>query len=123
MHTDFTPVASTLGGMIIGLAAALLLAFNGRIAGISGILGGFLEAGEGWSWRGLFLLGMILGGLGLTAGDERRYTLSVLTAVLGGGMSSRLFQEVREKRGLAYAVYCFASSHADAGVFGLYAGC
>src|SRR5690606_6619796 len=42
-------------------------AFNGRIAGISGILGGFLEAGEGWSWRGLFLLGMILGGLGLTA--------------------------------------------------------
>jgi uncharacterized protein len=65
MHTDFTPIASTLGGMLIGLAAALMLAFNGRIAGISGILGGFLEAGEGWSWRGLFLLGMILGGLGI----------------------------------------------------------
>ncbi|HVI02923.1 MAG TPA: YeeE/YedE family protein [Enhygromyxa sp.] len=67
MHTDFTPLASTLGGMIIGLAAAVMLAFNGRIAGISGILGGFLEAGEGWSWRGLFLLGMVLGGLGLLA--------------------------------------------------------
>lgn len=65
MHTDFTPIASTLGGMLIGLAAALMLAFNGRIAGISGILGGFLEAGEGWTWRGLFLLGMLLGGLGL----------------------------------------------------------
>src|SRR5690606_6407718 len=47
--------------------AALLLAFNGRIAGISGILGGFIEAGEGWAWRGLFLLGMVVGGLGLGA--------------------------------------------------------
>lgn len=65
MHTDFTPLASTLGGMLIGLAAAVMLAFNGRIAGISGILGGLLEAGEGWRWRGRFLLGMVLGGLGL----------------------------------------------------------
>ena len=66
---------------------------------------------------------VILGGTGLTATDDRRFTLSVLSAVLGGGMSSRLFQEIREKRGLAYSVYCFASGHADAGVFGLYAGC
>lgn len=65
MHTDFTPLASTLGGMLLGLAAAAMLAFNGRIAGISGILAGFLEAREGWAWRGLFLLGMVLGGLGL----------------------------------------------------------
>jgi uncharacterized protein len=65
MHTDFTPIASTLGGMLIGLAAALMLAFNGRIAGISGILGGFVEGGEGWTWRGLFLIGMALGGIGL----------------------------------------------------------
>ena len=66
---------------------------------------------------------VILGGRGLTATDDRRFTLSVLSAVLGGGMSSRLFQEIREKRGLAYSVYCFASGHADTGVFGLYAGC
>ena len=66
---------------------------------------------------------VVVGGTGLTATDERRFTLSVLSAVLGGGMSSRLFQEVREKRGLAYSVYCFASGHADTGVFGLYAGC
>ena len=66
---------------------------------------------------------VILGGAGLTATDDRRFTLSVLSAVLGGGMSSRLFQEVREKRGLAYSVYCFSSGHADTGIFGLYAGC
>jgi predicted Zn-dependent peptidase len=66
---------------------------------------------------------VIVGTLGLTANDERRYVLSVLSAVLGGGMSSRLFQEIREKRGLAYSVYSFASGYSDAGWFGLYAGC
>ncbi|GAA4286749.1 pitrilysin family protein [Georgenia daeguensis] len=66
---------------------------------------------------------VLLGGPGIAAGDERRYALSVLTTVLGGGMSSRLFQEVREKRGLAYSTYAFASSYAEAGTFGLYAGC
>ncbi len=66
---------------------------------------------------------VILGGLGLLATDERRFTLSVLNAVLGGGMSSRLFQEVREKRGLTYSVYSFAAGYAESGYFGLYAGC
>ena len=66
---------------------------------------------------------VIVGCTSLTATDDRRFTLSVLNAVLGGGMSSRLFQEVREKRGLAYSTYSFASGHADTGVFGLYAGC
>ncbi|WP_159621822.1 M16 family metallopeptidase [Ruania rhizosphaerae] len=66
---------------------------------------------------------VLLGGLGLPAGDERRFEMSVLNAVLGGSMSSRLFQEVREKRGLAYAVYSFSGGFADAGMFGLYAGC
>jgi predicted Zn-dependent peptidase len=66
---------------------------------------------------------VILGGTGLTATDDRRFVLSVLNAALGGGMSSRLFQEVRERRGLAYSTYSFASGHADTGLFGLYAGC
>lgn len=66
---------------------------------------------------------LIIGMPGLTATDERRYALSVLNSALGGGMSSRLFQEVRERRGLAYSVYSFASGYSDAGVFGLYAGC
>jgi predicted Zn-dependent peptidase len=52
--------------------------------------------------------------------DPRRYALSLLNTVLGGNMSSRLFQEVREKRGLAYAVYSFIAAHVDTGMFGVY---
>jgi predicted Zn-dependent peptidase len=59
---------------------------------------------------------------GLSITDPRRYTFSLLNTILGGNMSSRLFQEVREKRGLAYSVYSFISSHGDAGMFGVYAG-
>jgi predicted Zn-dependent peptidase len=66
---------------------------------------------------------IMLGVPGIVAADDRRAHLSVLNSVLGGGMSSRLFQEVRERRGLAYSVYSFGSSYSDAGVFGLYAGC
>ena len=66
---------------------------------------------------------VVVGGTGLTATDDRRFALLVLNTALGGGMSSRLFQEIREKRGLAYSTYSFASGHADAGLFGLYAGC
>ncbi|WP_067505066.1 pitrilysin family protein [Actinoplanes sp. TFC3] len=66
---------------------------------------------------------LVLGGTGITRGDERRFALGVLNNVLGGGMSSRLFQEIREKRGLAYSVYSYGSQYADAGLFGVYAGC
>jgi len=66
---------------------------------------------------------IIMGCPSLVATDERRFVMSVLNAVLGGGMSSRLFQEIREKRGLVYSTYSFASSYADAGYFGMYAGC
>jgi len=66
---------------------------------------------------------VVLGMPGLSRTDERRWALGVLNTALGGGMSSRLFQEVREKRGLAYTVYSFTSSFADCGMFGVYAGC
>jgi len=61
--TEFTPISSTLGGLLIGLAAALLLIANGRVAGISGILGQFLWPEEGGqrSWRFAFLVGLPLG--------------------------------------------------------------
>ena len=62
-----------------------------------------------------------LGGVRRT--DERRYALGVLNAALGGGMSSRLFQGVREERGLAYSVFSFVSSFADTGYTGVYVGC
>jgi predicted Zn-dependent peptidase len=66
---------------------------------------------------------LVLGCRGLSRHDPRRFALGVLSAALGGGMSSRLFQRVREERGLAYSVYSFASGFADAGMFGVYAGC
>jgi predicted Zn-dependent peptidase len=59
---------------------------------------------------------------GLAVGDERLYSLQVFTNMLGGGMSSRLFQEVREKRGLCYAIHAFHMPYADTGLFALYAG-
>lgn len=66
---------------------------------------------------------LVIGVPGLDRSDERRYQLAVLNAALGGGMSSRLFQEVREKRGLVYSVYSFTQQFADAGLVGVYAGC
>lgn len=67
MITQFTPIASLIGGALIGLASAAMLAFNGRIAGISGIIGGLIQGGEDRGWRGMFVLGMLLGGLALQA--------------------------------------------------------
>jgi predicted Zn-dependent peptidase len=66
---------------------------------------------------------ILLGMPGVSRNDERRWALGVLSAALGGGMSSRLFQEIREKRGLAYSTYSFTSGYADCGMFGVYAGC
>ncbi|MGH3240949.1 MAG: M16 family metallopeptidase [Spirillospora sp.] len=66
---------------------------------------------------------IILGGPGVSRTDDRRFALGVLNAALGGGMSSRLFQEIREKRGLAYSVYSYTAQYADSGIFGVYAGC
>ncbi|MFD8869644.1 M16 family metallopeptidase [Streptomyces sp. NPDC059590] len=66
---------------------------------------------------------VVLGMPGIARTDDRRWALGVLNTALGGGMSSRLFQEVREKRGLAYSVYSYTSAFADCGLFGVYAGC
>jgi predicted Zn-dependent peptidase len=63
-----------------------------------------------------------LAGPGLARSDERRYAASLLDAIVGGTASSRLFQEIREKRGLAYAVYTYGSQYVDAGQVGLYVG-
>jgi predicted Zn-dependent peptidase len=63
-----------------------------------------------------------LGAPGIARDDERRYALRVLDNILGGTSSSRLFQEVRDKRGLAYAVFSFTSSYAETGQVGLYVG-
>jgi predicted Zn-dependent peptidase len=65
---------------------------------------------------------LCLGAPGIPRGDERRFVLRVLDTILGGSSSSRLFQEVREKRGLAYAVYSYSSQYVDTGQVGVYVG-
>jgi predicted Zn-dependent peptidase len=80
---------------------------------------------QGGNWqddRDLEQVNLVLGFAGVGYRDPDFYALSVLSALLGGGMSSRLFQEVREKRGLVYSIYTFPASYSDIGVFGIYAG-
>ena len=66
---------------------------------------------------------LFLGMPGVARDDKRRFAMGVMSAALGGGMSSRLFQEIREKRGLAYSVYSYAQQFAGSGFIGFYAGC
>jgi len=72
--------------------------------------------------RELEQLHLTLGWPGVSFHDDSYYAHQIYSTILGGGMSSRLFQEVREHRGLAYSVYSFSSSHAETGLFGIYAG-
>jgi predicted Zn-dependent peptidase len=65
---------------------------------------------------------LLLGFEGVGYQDPDFYTVAVLSTIFGGGMSSRLFQEIREKRGLVYSIYSFGSSYSDGGLFGIYAG-
>ncbi|MDP7345020.1 MAG: pitrilysin family protein, partial [Alphaproteobacteria bacterium] len=80
------------------------------------------EGGDGRASRELEQVHLVLGFDGIVYGDPDFYTLQLLSTLLGGGMSSRLFQEIRERRGLAYAIFTFASSYTDGGVFGIYCG-
>jgi predicted Zn-dependent peptidase len=66
---------------------------------------------------------LVLGGPAYARNDQRRFALGVLNNAVGGGMSSRLFQEIRERRGLAYSVYSYTNQYSDSGTFGVYAGC
>ncbi len=65
---------------------------------------------------------LVMGFEGLSYLDKKGYTAQILSMILGGGMSSRLFQEVRETRGLAYSIYAFNYMNFDSGIFGIYAG-
>jgi len=78
--------------------------------------------GEHRQGRDLEQLHLVLGFSGLPLGNSDYYAASVLSTAFGGGMSSRLFQEVREKRGLVYTIHSFAHSYRDGGLFGIYAG-
>lgn len=65
---------------------------------------------------------LCLGAPGISRSDRRRFAASLLDSILGGSASSRLFQEIREKRGMAYSVYTFASQYTDTGLIGIYVG-
>jgi predicted Zn-dependent peptidase len=78
--------------------------------------------GEGRFARELEQVHLVIGFDGITYTDPDYYVAAVLSQLLGGGMSSRLFQEIREKRGLVYSIHSFASSFSDGGIFGIYAG-
>jgi predicted Zn-dependent peptidase len=78
--------------------------------------------GEHREERDLEQLHLVVGFPGLPLGDPDYYAAQLLSTALGGGMSSRLFQEIREKRGLVYAIHSFAHGYSDGGLFGIYAG-
>ncbi|MEE2694389.1 MAG: pitrilysin family protein [Pseudomonadota bacterium] len=80
-------------------------------------VGGFIQ-----EKRDLDQMHLVLGFDGLAYDDDDYYALQVFSVLFGGGMSSRLFQKIREEKGLAYSVYSFATSYADSGLFGIYAG-
>jgi predicted Zn-dependent peptidase len=80
------------------------------------------RSGDARASRPFEQVNQVLGMRGMTRSDDRRYALGVLNAAFGGGSSSRLFQEVRERRGLAYSVYSFATSYSDAGMVGVSVG-
>jgi len=82
-----------------------------------------VRAGSARVERPFEQVNLVLGMEGLPRDDHRRFALGVLNTALGGGTSSRLFQEVREHRGLAYSVYSFASHYADSGLVGVAVGC
>ena len=86
------------------------------------VLDGIFSGGEHREYRDLEQLHLIFGFSGPAIGSSDFYAMSVLSNLLGGGMSSRLFQDIREKRGLAYSIDSFMSSYSDIGLFGVYAG-
>jgi predicted Zn-dependent peptidase len=83
---------------------------------------GHYEGGEHRELRELEQAHVLLGFPGFPFTDRDYFAASVVSTAFGGGMSSRLFQEVREKRGLAYSIYSFSHSYSDGGIFGIYAG-
>ncbi|KAA1421989.1 insulinase family protein [Nocardioides humilatus] len=82
-----------------------------------------IRGDEGRISRPFEQVNVVLAAEGITRDDDRRFALGVLNTALGGGTSSRLFQEVREHRGLAYSVYSFATHYADSGLVGVAVGC
>ncbi len=127
MNAQYAAPAMVLAGAgrvdhdaLVELAAARFKELPGHDA--ADVEGGHYQAGDCRDARDLEQVHVVLGFDGVAHEDPDFYTANVLSTLLGGGMSSRLFQEVREKRGLCYSVYSFTASYLDGGLFGVYAG-
>lgn len=107
---------------MVDLGEKLFQKLPATSAGVKDVQAGRYAQGSLRKERDLEQVHMILGLPAFSYHDKDFYALQILSAMLGGGMSSRLFQEVREKRGLAYSVFSFAACYKDTGVFGIYAG-
>jgi predicted Zn-dependent peptidase len=115
-HGDIvTEMAARLGSVVDGAEGATADALDGSRAPE-------IRHGVFSHPKGLEQAHLCLGVPGLSQAHPKRYASYILNTLLGGGMSSRLFQEIREKRGKAYSVYSFASSYKDVGYFAVYAG-
>jgi predicted Zn-dependent peptidase len=122
----------TAPGMVLAAAGrvdheALVAQAEGLFSGLGNGNGppaapAIYKGGERIEHRDLEQIHLVLGFDGVAYGDPDYYAVSLLSYLLGGGMSSRLFQEIREKRGLVYSIYGFTSSYVDGGSFGVYAG-
>lgn len=122
----------TAGNMVVSavgnldhqqLVTTVEACLGGLPKGIKQISNGALyRGGRKTEHRELEQIHVVAAWPGYSYHDDDYYALQVYSTILGGGMSSRLFQEVREERGLAYSVYSFCSSHSDTGLFGIYAG-
>jgi predicted Zn-dependent peptidase len=119
-HEAVVQLVTQAFGPVLGRAAEPAAP---RLNGGHGGFGGPAGVGTTLVSRGIEQANLVLGCEALARTDDRRFALGVLNAAFGGGMSSRLFQEVREKRGLAYSVYSFTAQHADTGMWGVYVGC
>lgn len=120
---EATAAADSLGGDGIIGANGIIGAGGRPHAAASARTEPVFHTGRSHTSKDTEQLGMLLGCQGLPEGHPDRFVYSVLLTLLGGGMSSRLFQSIREERGLAYAVNATASQFTDAGTFGIYAGC
>ena len=127
METHYTPqqmIFSAAGKLEHGAIVAMVEAkfHNAQTKEISPPMPASYQGGDWRKPRDLEQTHFVLGFESVGFQNPGYYATAVATSVLGGGMSSRLFQEIREKRGLAYSIYSFNSVYSDGGLFGVYAG-
>ena len=127
--TEFTPVPSLMGGMLIGISSALMLMLHGRIAGISGIVGNLLGGGRRDAWRLAFVLGMLAGGLVIFAFAPARFGMGLPTglptlAIAGAlvGLGTRLGSGCTSGHGVCGISRLSTRSFVATGVFMFVAG-